>query len=259
MYKKRLVIFFSIIIFGIIIFGISVFYNKKKEIDIEVKENYYTEKEISDLEYLLKEYMKKEYSKEEIRQMIIFHLLNSQNDHYYYFSNEESISDYIDKIVNENYSTENYPSDLDYHKIAVSTLESFNDELHDKNVAEGLMILDEISEVVISLLFSLIYTFIALGFVLLKKFDKKSLKKDIIKYIIALIMVFFCNIIAVMLEEKAINYLGSYKVNAYEISKLPNKLDYGVLSITSFAILIVVSIALYFLINIKYIKKLIKM
>lgn len=255
MNKKRLTLFIAIILIGTIAFILKAFYDEKKAIDIEVETNYYTQKEIIDLEYLLKEYDENNYSKQEVRQMVIYHLLNSQNEHNYYFDYYDSLSEYIDSIVNETYTQEKNNNDIDYHKLATFIIESFNDELHDRNVADELEMLDSISEVVIKVIFLILYAFVILGFILLKQFNKKTLRKDIIIYVISLVIIFTCNIIAVIIEEKAINYLGGYKVNAYQIFKLPNKLDYGILSPVNLLVLIVISVFLYFIINIKKFKK----
>ena len=265
--KNRIIIMLVIFIAVIIGFIIYSFFSLRKEIEIEANTNYYTEKEVKDLEYLLKEYYESDHSEKEKRQMAIFNLLKTENEHNYFFTMYDDLEDQIKEIVNSITMDDNYKNmepyylndhlikRSDYHEIAVSILEDYNSTLHDKNVAKELSRIDEIIVTIINMTSILLYLFTILYFVLIKEYNTKSFIKDIIKYALALILIFAFNIFALFITEKAINYLGVYKVRAFETSHGPNILSYGEIYPLQLLVIFAIGVVMYLLINIKRIKK----
>ena len=263
--RIRKIIVFVIIISIILGVIIHSFFNFKKEIDAEVNTVYYTEKQVKDLEYLLKDFYETDHSEKEKRQMAIYYLLNTEDD--YYYSMHDDIEDVINEIVNNITDVDSYDykepyyidgkliHKPDYHEIALSMLEDYNSILHDRNVAEALRRIDDKIVTFTNITCLLLYLFTILYFVLVKEFNKKTFIKDIIKYAIYLILIYVFNTLALLISEKVINYLGVYKVRAFEVGYGPNIFLYGEIYPLQLLIIFAVGVILFILLNIKRIKK----
>lgn len=259
--KTRIIIMISIFIASIIGLVIYSFYYEKSAIDEEVKTKYYTENEVANLEYLLKEYHECEHSEKEKRQMAIYNLLQSdyeyETEEYFTKYDSENIEDAIKEMVDNITEDDNYykkGKTFDYHALALSIFEEYNVTLHDRNVAQSLSEIDEAVTAIINVISILLYLLAFLYFVLVKEY-KNTFLKDIIKYALSIIAVYAFNILALFITEKAINYLGVYKVRAYGTSYGPNILLYGDIFPSQLLIIFAIGVVLYLLINIKRIKK----
>lgn len=265
--KKRFIIMVSIFIVGIVGLIVTAFFSAKNYIKEEAMTNYYTEKEVNDLAYLLKELYEHDYTEEEKHQMAIYYLLKTPENHDYYFTMYGNVEGEISELIKEInlYSGDNQRDEYyfnghlikkgDYHELALAIIEDYNSTLHDKNVASDLEEAETTLEVIILITFILLYAFVILRFVLLKEFNKKSIKKDIAMYGVTLLALFILNILSVIIYEKAINYLGSYMVRAYQIGNASDIFEYGILTPLNLLIVFIISVLLYLVINYKEIKK----
>lgn len=262
--KIRKIVVFIILTIALLFALYSVHKSEIDYINREIDSFYYNEHDVDNLEYLLKEY-NDDPIKETDRKMIIYGLLNNFRDNNYQFTDGD-IKDYIKELENNSnnyseYENDYYYNDMlikrgNYHNLAIALLNSRNDELTDENVSENIMNLQYQIEIVVILIFIALYVYFVFKFAFFTEFDKKNYIKIIVKYLLALFIIFVCNIAVVYASNKYINYLGNYRGRGfYQFWNVPNILDYGILTIIQLLIVFIISLLINAFLNIKDIKK----
>ena len=210
------------------------------------------------LEYVLKEYYENDYSKEDLKKAIVFNLLHSFKDNYFYTNdalNDEYVDNFIKsmeedrKFIKDGFNYNDYEiKPGDYHTLAIAILETQNQEENDKYISEGIGIIDDIISVLINIIFLVLYMIVVLRFVFLNIFDKNNFIKDIIKFALLLAIIFVLNIIITITYESVINNLGK---NYYSLANGASIINYGIIDLTTLLIIFVGSVVINSLINIR--------
>ena len=261
------------VVVTITVLSILLIRSFKSYIDDALERKHYDEKDVANVEAILKEYYENAPEDETAkREMILYYLINTDFENmYYYLDDNTTVEDYINsKIVEMDEYVESTRRDMyydntfvkagDYHSLAVVILDRINRDGIERNISDEISEIDDTMDIVLSILFVAIYFVVILRFVFLSDFSKETYLKSTIKYGITLVIIYITDIVVNVAYEKIINNIGDYKnMGFFQLANAKSIINYGTLSLINIMVVFIVGVILYSLINIrdvvKYLKK----
>ena len=260
------------VVVTITVLSILLIRSFKSYIDDALERKHYDEKDVANVEAILKEYYENAPEDETAkREMILYYLINTDyEDMYYYLGDNTTVEDYINRKITEMDSyVEDSKRDMyydntfikagDYHSLAVVILDRINRDGIERNISDEISEIDDIMDVVLTIVFVAIYFVVLLRFVFLSDCSKETYLKNIIKYGIILVAIYITDIVVNVVYEKIINNIGNYRnMGFFQLGNAASIINYGALSLLNVILLFIFGVLLYCLINIKDVVKFLK-